>query len=62
VAVVALRAGADAAADAHPVGVRVAFALHGAVVHRVVGVDVPPEQLGVVALERVSRTLREESM
>src|SRR3954471_8854239 len=40
-------------ADADPVRVRVALTLHEPVLHRVARVDLPAEQLGVVALELV---------
>src|SRR5207245_5899381 len=51
VAVVALRRGADAAADADSVRAHVGGAIDDPIVHRVVGVDLPPEQLRVVAAE-----------
>src|SRR5215216_2413622 len=51
VAVVPLRRRAHAAADPGAVGVRVPLTLHDPVVHRVVGVEFPPEQLRVVAPE-----------
>src|SRR5436190_4921098 len=51
VAPVAVRALADAAADADPLRAEVLLAAHEAVVHRVVGVDLPAEELAVVALQ-----------
>src|SRR5918994_7711113 len=53
VAVVSLRPGSDAAPDPDPVGVDVPLALHDSVFHRVVGVDLPPEEAGVEALKLV---------
>jgi len=47
VAAVALRAAGDPPADADAVAVEVAVALHQAVAHVVVGVDLPVEQLTV---------------
>jgi hypothetical protein len=51
VALVAVGASADAAAETDAFGVAVGFAIDQAVFHLVVGVDVPVEQLGVVALQ-----------
>src|SRR4051812_7022261 len=54
VPLVALGPAGDAAADPGAVGVRVALALDRPVLHGVVGVDGPAEQLGVVALQRLA--------
>src|SRR2546423_1868466 len=51
VPVVAFRASGDAATDPHAVGIDVVLAGDDAVVHRVARVDLPAEQLRVVALE-----------
>src|SRR4051794_24883376 len=51
VSVVSLRALPDAAADPHAVGVAVAVALDDPVAHRVARIDLPAEELRVVALQ-----------
>ena len=55
--VVGGRATADAAANADPVGVRVAFSADAPVSQRVVGVDLPAEELGVRRSAVTGRTL-----
>src|SRR5207302_473543 len=51
VAVVALHAAADAAADSGAFGIDIALARDHPVLHRVVGVDLPSEQLPVIRLK-----------
>src|SRR5712691_2060450 len=51
VAWISVRPLSDAAADSDAFRGDVAFARHHPVLHRVVSVDLPPEQLGVVALQ-----------
>ena len=54
VALVALgHVAGDAAADPDPILAQVLLPIDRAVVHRVVGVDLPAEQLGVVAVKLV---------
>src|SRR6266516_6257919 len=54
VALVPVRPAGDAAADARPVRRLIPLPSHHSVVHRVVGVDLPPEELGVVAPQLVT--------
>ena len=53
-ALIALRPAGDAAADARPVRGQIPLPRNHPVLHRVVGVDLPTEELGVVAPQLVA--------